>query len=452
MRILLVMPGVGRKPTEKYVRSWMMEPLFMGVLAALTPEHVQLNFVDDRLEAIPYDAPVDAVGINVETYTARRSYAIAGEFRKRGVKVIFGGYHPTLNPTEAQEFADAIIEGPAERVWADVVADLQAGNLQRRYLGQSVTPQRPNRKIFTNKKYMPIALVETGRGCQFGCEFCSVTQFNQRTIHNRPIAEVVSEMEEIGNRAVFFVDDNIVMDGERLKKLLTALIPVRPKWISQGSITMADDPELLSLMRKSGCGGVLIGFESLSNSTLAAMNKSWTQAKQDYEKSIRKIRDAGIPIYATFVFGYDTDRVDAFQRTVDFAIAQRFTMAAFNHLVPFPGTPLYARLKSEGRLIHDPWWLNPEFKFGDVAFEPKGMSAEQLASKCFAARQDFYRWGSVVRRAWDFKSNCRDVRSTAIYWWANLFSGRQMRARQGLPLGQGFNDEATMPVMPEVLV
>ena len=133
---------------------------------------------------------------------------------------------------------------------------------------------------------------------------------------------------------------------------------------------MADDPRLMALMRKSGCGGVLIGFESLSAATLAAMGKSWNRARRDYEESIRRIREAGIAIYATFVFGYDTDDADAFERTVEFAIGRKFHMAAFNHLVPFPGTPLYRRLQQEGRLRFDRWWLDPRYRFGDVAFHP----------------------------------------------------------------------------------
>jgi radical SAM superfamily enzyme YgiQ (UPF0313 family) len=239
---------------------------------------------------------------------------------------------------------------------------------------------------------------------------------------------------------VFFVDDNIVTDIARAKQLCRALIPANLRWISQGSLTMAEDPELLRLMRRSGCAGVLIGFESLGRATLAVMGKSWNCAVRDYGESIRRIRDAGIPIYATFVFGYDTDDADALDRTVEFAIQQRFFLAAFNHLIPFPGTPLYARLKREGRLRCDPWWLAADYRFGDVAFHPRSMSAEELAERCFRARQAFYRFGSVCTRAWDFRANLRDPRSAALYFWLNAFSAGEARQRQGLPIGTGFDD------------
>ena len=332
-------------------------------------------------------------------------------------------------------------------MWAQVLADVRAGQLKRRYRGgmEGHLPVVPRRSLFAGRRYLPLSLIETGRGCRFACEFCSVSPFYGRTAQGRPVAEVVEEIERVGKKAFFFVDDNIVADLDRAKQLFAALVPSGIRWFSQGSLTMADDPVLLKLMKASGCQGVLIGFESLSAPTLAAMGKSWNQAQRSYAEAIGRIRDAGIPIYATFVFGYDTDDVDAFARTVDFAIAQRFYMAAFNHLVPFPGTPLYRRLRAAGRLRNDPWWLDPAYRFGDVAFEPRNMSAEELARRCYAARQAFYRIGSVAERARDLRSNCRDLRSVGTYLWLNLFSGRQMRKRQGLPLGQGFDDDAAVP-------
>jgi radical SAM superfamily enzyme YgiQ (UPF0313 family) len=422
----------------------MMEPLGPAMLAAVTPPDVEVRFVDDRLEAIPYDEPTDAVGINVETYTACRAYAIAAHFRARGVPVILGGYHPTLTPEEAAIHADAIVEGQAEQIWPRLLADLRSGRLHPRYRdhdGQMIHGLHPRRNIFVGKKYLPITLIETGRGCRAACEFCSVSPFFGRTATARPIEDVVAEIETAGNRNVFFVDDNIVADMNRAKRLFSALQATDIRWMSQGSITMATDKNLLQLMRKSGCRGILVGFESLSETTLSSMGKSWNRANLEYTEAVNRIRNAGISIYATFVFGYDTDEADTFDRTIEFALRQKFFLAAFNHLVPFPGTPLYHRLKREQRLLSDPWWLNPNYRFGDVAFQPAHMSAEELATRCFQARQEFYRLGSVLTRACDMKSNCRGFRAAATYLWLNLFSGREMRKRQGLPLGAGFDEE-----------
>ena len=153
-------------------------------MAALTPAEVEVRFVDDRLEPVPYDEPTDAVALNVETYTARRAYAIAARFRRRGVPVILGGYHPTLVPEEARQHADAIVEGEAETVWPRVIEDLRAGRLQRSYRAGARTAAadvRPRRSIFAGKKYLPVTLVEAGRGCRFACEFCSVAEFYRHT-------------------------------------------------------------------------------------------------------------------------------------------------------------------------------------------------------------------------------------------------------------------------------
>ena len=444
MKITLVMPGVGRKPGQSYVNSWKMEPLAPAMLTAVTPLDVEVRFVDDRLEAIPYDEPTDAVGINAETYTARRAYAIAARFRNRGVPVILGGYHPTLVPEEAACHADAVVEGQAEHVWPRVLDDVRRGQLQAKYHGNGAIRLHglhPRREIFDSKKYLPVTLIETGRGCHAACEFCSVSSFFRRTATARPIEDVLAEIEAVGNRDVFFVDDNIVADMDRAKRLFTALRATGIRWMSQGSIAMARDTNLLKLMQQSGCRGILIGFESLSQETLSSMGKSWNQASLDYEEAVRRIRDAGIGIYATFVFGYDTDDADVFDRTMEFALRQKFFLAAFNHLVPFPGTPLYHRLKRENRLLSDPWWLDPSYRFGDVAFQPARMSAKELAERCFWARREFYRFGSVLSRACDVKGNCRDLRAAMTYLWLNLFSGREMRRRQGLPLGTGFDGD-----------
>lgn len=198
MKITLVMPGVGRKPGEAYVNSWKMEPLALAVLAALTPEDIEVRFVDDRLEPVPYDEATDAVAINVETYTARRAYAIAARFRQRGVPVILGGYHPTLVPDEALLHAESIVEGEAEAVWSQLVEDLRVGRLRKRYRAEArtaVASIRPRRSLFAGKRYLPVTLVEAGRGCRFACEFCSVAQFYRHTLVARPVDDVLAEIE-----------------------------------------------------------------------------------------------------------------------------------------------------------------------------------------------------------------------------------------------------------------
>jgi len=321
-----------------------------------------------------------------------------------------------------------------------VIEDLRQNQLRAVYRESgrvALDGIRPRREIFQGKSYLPLTLIESGRGCRFACDFCSVSSFFRQTHRGRPAEDIVAEIEGCGRQTVFFTDDNIVADFDRARRLFEAIEPLGINWLSQGSVNMADDPAMLNRMRRSGCRGILVGFESLNDDVLASMGKSWNRMVRDYSDAVKRIHDAGIAIYATFVFGYDSDTSDAIDRAVEFAIRQRFFMAAFNHLVPFPGTPVYERLQEEGRLRFDRWWLSPDYRFGDVAFTPRHMTAEQLTRQCYEARKEFYRFGSVMSRATDLRANCADLRAAVSYFWVNLFSRREARKRQGLPLGDG---------------
>ena len=373
MRVTLIYPSVGRKENTPYVRAWQMQPLSMGLLASLMPPHVELRFYDDRLDEIPYDEPTDLVAMSVETFTALRSYKIARQFRARGVPVVMGGYHVTLLPDEAQAEADALVIGDAEPVWDQVLHDVEHRQLQPRYhgLGRRVlSGVRPRREIFAGKRYQNITLVEFARGCNFQCDFCSITAFHSANQNHRPAREVAAEMEATGSRRFFIVDDNIVSQPAKARELCRELIPLDIGWVGQASIHIAQDDELLELMVRSGCRGVLIGMESLDPANLRDMGKSWNLAGGGYEESLKRFRKHGLAVYGTFVFGYDHDDRRVVQRSIDFAREQKLFLAAFNHLIPFPGTPLYRRLEEQGRLLKPKWWLDPESRVGNSVFGP----------------------------------------------------------------------------------
>ncbi len=439
MKITLIQPSIGKHKNETYPKSWSMYPLNLAVIAGLTPKEDEISFLDDRFENIPYDLPTDLVAMPVETYTARRTYSIADKFRERGIPVILGGIHATLMPEEAKQHADAIVMGDAEPVWKSIIEDLKKESLNGVYHVPSngaVLEKTPiDRRIFDGSKYLPVSLIETGRGCYFNCDFCAVTAMHKGTYRAKPIEDIVREIEQVGGRDFYFVDDNFVSDFRRTKDLCNAITPLQIRWISQGSINMAEDPKLLSSLEKSGCFNILIGFESLNPKTLETMGKSWASAKRNYTESMKKIRDHGITVYATFVFGYDTDTKEDFKRTLDFAMDQKFALAAFNHLVPFPGTPLYQRLKEQKRLIHDNWWLKEDGKFGEVVYRPKNMSPEELAENCFEARKSFYNIGSIGKRLLEFKANSKSLVNAGYFSWVNLFSGREVSKRQGWQIG-----------------
>lgn len=443
MRLTLVYPSVGRKENTPYVRAWQMQPLSMALLASITPPDVQLRFYDDRMEAIGFDEPADLVAISVETFTALRAFKIARQFRARGVPVVMGGYHVTLLPDEARTEADSIIVGDAEPVWRQVLDDARHGRLRPEYDGRgrrSLAGLRPRREIFAGKDYQDITLVEFARGCNFKCDFCSVTAFHQASQNHRPARDVAAEMASTHSRRFFIFDDNIVSQPARARELCREIAPLGLSWVGQASIHIAKDRELLALMARSGCKGVLIGMESIKPANLREMGKEWNLDNGGYEASLRRFRDHGLAVYGTFVFGYDHDDRDVVRRSVAFAREQRLFLAAFNHLVPFPGTPLYRRLAAEGRLIKPRWWLDPDTRVGDVVFQPRKLSARELEEACLEARRSFYGWGSILERMLDSRANVRSPVMAAVYLGLNVGHHFDIDRRQGLLLGAGLGE------------
>ena len=433
------MPSVGRKKDQPYVKSWKMEPLPIAALSALTPERdFQKYFADDRLEEIPYELDVDAVAITTETYTAQRAYQIAAKFRSRNIPVILGGFHATLLPDETSQHADSIMIGEAEGCWQEMLDDLTAGALKPRYQNQTKTSLQnifPDRSIYAGKKYMDLAMLETSRGCRYDCEFCSISAFFKKQWRERPVEDVITEIKSTGKRNWFFVDDNIGTDFQRLEKLLQALEKLNIRWVGQLSIEATARPALLRLMRKSGCLGVLIGFESINPANLDQMGKSINRTVSDYETAINNLRRNGLVVYGSFVFGYDHDTRETFEETFKFAVRNKLFFAAFSHLVPSPGTPLYARLEKNGRLLHKKWWLNPDYRFGDIAFQPKQLSPKELGRLCLKYRQRFYSPVSIFRRGFDCRANCRSPFMAAMFYIQNIAARRDIHLRQELPLG-----------------
>jgi radical SAM superfamily enzyme YgiQ (UPF0313 family) len=438
MRVTFIQPRIGAKPGERYPQGWRMEPLWAAALAALTPPSVDRDFFDDRLEPVPYDHDTDLVAISVETYTARRAYGIASRFRERGVPVVLGGFHVTLDPDEGSLHGDAVVIGQAEGVWAGLLEDAQQGRLRRRYggaAGSAWSCPQPDRSLYASRDYGPLRLVESSRGCPYACEFCAVSAYYERRFVVRPVEQVVEDIRRSGARFVFIVDDNVGADPRRLRDLCEALTPLRIRWMGQVGVHVADDESLLHALRTSGCEGVLIGFESLNPDNLAAMHKPVTGEAGRYDRALSRLRRHGISVYGTFVFGYDADTTASFAEAFEFAIGHQLFFAAFNHLLPFPGTPLYTRLHAEGRLLRERWWLDPDCRYGDVAFRPAAFSAAQLSASCNDCRQRFYRWSSMVKRA-EFQANLSTPFRAVTFLAQNIVARRDVERRFGLLVGE----------------
>ncbi|RCK78125.1 MAG: BchE/P-methylase family protein [Candidatus Ozemobacter sibiricus] len=438
MKVTLIMPSIGRKPGQRYITTWQMEPLVLALLAGLTPSDWTPEIQDDRVEPLDYDRPTDLVAITVETYTARRAYQIAAEFRRRGVRVVMGGYHATLLPDEVRQHADAVVIGEAEPVWATVLADAKAGRLQPVYRSERTTDLaglKVDRRVYAGKPYLPLTLVEFSRGCRHACSFCSITAFYKATHRFRPPAEVAVEVRAAGNKTVFLIDDNIAASEEAAFALCAAFKPLGVNWVSQISVDAAANPRLVKAMAEAGCMGVLIGFESLRPDTLVRLNKRCNGGPERYDAALALLRQHGICVYATLMFGMDGDDPASFREAMSFIRKHRFFLTAFNHVVPFPGTPLYARLQAEGRLVSPAWWLDPAFRFGQVAFHPRPMTAPQVAELCRRYRRKFYSWRSILHRGLDLQTNARSLAVFGLFLTQNYLGRREVEEKFGLPLG-----------------
>ena len=448
MKLTLIKPNIGRREHSLYVDEGRMEPLQLGILAGLTPDDIEVVMYDDRMEQIPYDEPTDLVAITVETFTARRAYEISQEFRKRGVKTVMGGMHAMLIPEEVEEHCDCVIVGDAEPVWETMLADFKKGELQKRY--EAIQPECPQynvitrRDIFEGKGYLPITLLQFSRGCNHRCSFCASSVYFKAHHYCRPVEDVIKEIKSQKRKLLFFVDDNIVCNREKAKELFRALIPLKIHWVSQGSMDMLEDRELMELMVKSGCLGLVIGFESISPSCIQEINKgtNWKGSGDRYQSEISQLREWGLQTWAAFTVGHDGDTIESIRATCDFAIKNKFTFAAFNILMPYPNTPLYEKMKQENRLLYDgKWWLHEDYRFNYASIKPKNMTADELTEVSFECRRRFNSVFSIIKRALEPRTNMRTPYRFLTYLIYNPLFRKEVFKKQGLRFGLNDNTE-----------
>ncbi|MDO5558466.1 MAG: radical SAM protein [Oscillospiraceae bacterium] len=442
MKLTLIKPNIGRREHSLYVDEARMEPLQLGILAALTPDDVEVVMYDDRMEQIPYDEHTDLVAITVETFTARRAYEISEEFMRRGVRTVMGGMHAKLIPDEVSEHCDCVIVGDAEPVWKTMISDFKAGSLKKRY--DVVQPECPQlnvitrRDIFEGKGYLPITLLQFSRGCSHKCSFCASSVYFGARHFCRPVEDVVAEIRAQKRKLLFFVDDNIVCSHSKAKELFRALIPLKIHWVSQGSIDMLADRELMTLMVKSGCLGLVIGFESISPDCIEQMNKNTNKngSSHMYKSEIEQLRSWGLQTWAAFTVGHDGDTPETIKATCDFAIKNKFTFAAFNILMPYPNTPLYEKLEKEGRLLYGgKWWLDENYRFNYASIVPENMTPDELTEISFECRARFNSPGSIFTRALEPHTNLRTPYRFFTYLIYNPLFRKEVFKKQGMKFG-----------------
>jgi len=417
MKVTLIQPRLG-SPGVKGA----MAPLAAGILARRTPKDVNFSFIDENVEELPVDLNTDVAAMSVTSLTARRAYRIADMLRNRGTKIVFGGIHPSLLPSEALAHADVVVKGAGEQVWPKVLSAVDHGNALPEYYGDPSAPldaMVPDRSIFKDKRYGPLEPIQFGRGCPNACDFCSVHAVFGSSIVHRPVEEVLDEITSIRRRILFFVDDNLASYGAASMELLRGMAGMRLKWIGQASINIAGNPEMLKLLRASGCMALLIGFESVENESLRRMNKA-VNARTDYSKAVTEIQKYGIMISGSFVFGYDSDTAESVAKALRFSERNRFVHAYFNPLVPMPKTALFDRLSIEKRLPEEPWWISERFRYGSLPFTPAAASRESIEAACISARRGFDSLGSICGRCLGSPANRWPLRHLVLFWIANL--------------------------------
>ncbi len=398
----------------------------LGLLAALTPPDVEVIYTDEIVKSFDLEKDlkdIDLVGISVDSKTAARSYRIADAYRARGTKVILGGIHPTALPEEAIQHADSVVVGEADVIWSQVVEDFRAGNLQRFYRPDwPDLAAMPNarRDLFTSKKYIPFKVVQTMRGCPYPCEFCSVSTANGKTFRFRPVDAVIDELRSL-NKLIMFADDNVMIHRAYSTELFEKMAPLNKHWIGQCSLATVQKIENIKLMAKSGCKALFIGFESIDDETVKHTGKPQNRPSI-YREVINQLHDHGISVWGSFVFGFDTDTKSVFDRTVEEAIKMKLTMASFALLTPYPGTPLFKRLKAEGRLTDEQWWLSEDHDAGSPYYKPMHMTRTELKEGWAKAWKDFYTLKSIRRRYTVRKAS--SWIQAAGYWPINMGQNR----------------------------
>ena len=385
-----------RPPSPRYFRFSMLPSLYV---AASMPPYVETEILDEDIEPIDFDSDADLIGISFMTYNAPRAYEIADKFRyEKGKTVIFGGYHPTLLPEEAIRHADAVCIGDAEPNVLSMVEDFTAGRLKQFYSCRLTSLKDlpiPNRNLIRKRNYAPVDVIQATRGCHYRCSFCSVASFHHYRFQTRPVEEVIEELKTLGTN-ILFMDDNLTGDRNYAKELFSRMIPLRKRWFSQCGIGIADDEEMLQLASRSGCGGLFVGFESLSQRNLREWKKQVNVGKK-YLTAAKRLHQAGIAVFAGFVFGYDDDTRNVFPRTLEFLLEANIECLQATRLTPFPGTPLFDEMERQGRIVDKEW---SHYDFGHVVFQPARMSREELDNGVAWVQRQFYRPGRIARRAW----------------------------------------------------
>lgn len=408
MKIALLSPaGAMHRYNGSFGKALHYAPLTMTTLAALVPPELEAEVViyDETVEAIPLDIDADLLGITAITGTSVRAYRYADYFRSRGIFTVLGGVHPSMLPEEAGEHADAVFVGVADDTWPQFLRDFAAKRPVQKFYRQNAEVSLagrpfPRRELLKPKGYSTINTVEAVRGCTLPCTFCAYPAAFGSKLHTRPVQDVLREIETLPGKIVLFPDVNLLADRQYAIKLFTGMIPLKKWWFGLVTSSIGGDKEVIDIFRRSGCKGVLIGFESLSQGAQSFIKKGVNQV-DNYDVLMKRLHDAGIAVNGCFAFGGDDDYLDVFERTVAMIIKLKIDLPRFSVLTPFPGTRLYKELLAQDRIFEHDYAM---YDVEHVVFRPRNMTAEQLEEGLERAWRLTYQYSSIMKRLAYWKS------------------------------------------------
>ena len=439
MKIKLIAPHDVSPDSISSAQTFAIQKANLPLLAALTPTEHEVTIVDEVFDADDTSEDVDLVGITVMTDLALRAYQIADAYRKDGVKVVMGGIHPTVLPGEALQHADAVVIGEADTIWTKLLSDAASGKMQKLYragacanLAGMPIPRRDLYPKRTSDSFTPLATgMETGRGCPYNCEFCSVGSVMGHRYRMRPAHEVIAEIASAGNSKLFFVDDALAVNRAAARRLFQEMIPLGLKWAGQGHVALAEELDLLRLMKRSGCVGLLIGFESVQKELVGGMPKI-TSLRIGYEEAVRRFHGEGIALLGAFVFGFDHQTPEVFDQTFEFSLKNRLDAVELRILTPFPGTRLYSRLLKEDRMYSPDWWLHG-YPADTLLFHPKSMAPDQLVDGFVALNRQIYSVNAILKRFLGMSPKRRGAFGCSVYAGLNWATRRRYFRGIGIP-------------------
>jgi radical SAM superfamily enzyme YgiQ (UPF0313 family) len=393
-RLLLVYPATH---SLGWARNYQLPSLSLKQVAAATPLSWHVTLADEVHDTVPFDEKFTLVGITAMTHQAVRAYEIADEFRSRGIPVALGGIHPTVLPEEAGRHADAVVVGEAEPVWEALLDDLLAGCLKPLYRAPIPTGDRlsvpwKRRDIFNGRRYLTTQTLQASRGCPYSCPFCIVTNYFGSSFRYRDPDDVLAELATFDRKLTVFLDDNLLGDPLRAKPILAGMKGMGLKWGGQANLRFAEDPELVRLVAESGCIGIFVGIESVTG---AHANHPKTGSSSSQEELVKRIRDAGIVVEASIIFGFDDHDEGIFEATARFLERCAPSLTTYHLLTPYPGTALFSRFDEEGRLLHKDW---SRYNHAEVVYRPRLMSPERLYRGWVETRREAYTWPAIFSR------------------------------------------------------